>query len=347
MCFPSYCLRQEQQQAETETSSYKDRLRLRKTKQNSPGNPSSTGRVVSLILDPHHTPKAPSPETYPSSPIIQIVKMEAGQADPRFDSSPEIMMTSALPRPLPNEDCRCRDCQPPRSVSPQVINQEDPQRYYHSPTWSFWTDRSPLSSGSPVRGQHDGPHYTQQEASPEPSTRSESVGSTTRGAPELDPAFMSYPQIYVTPRTAAHISFPVVDYSHNRWRADTPWPHFYMAVAPQAASIEDLKLTLAPKGSGTVLMARSYADGEQCPVEMFFDLTELRCETIQLEVQAEEGHDRTKPAEKRQEPRRGKEKQKPVPFGLEDRTDRLSEISNNTVRRHSPKKGKKAKKSGR
>ncbi|ETS73306.1 hypothetical protein PFICI_14911 [Pestalotiopsis fici W106-1] len=246
-----------------------------------------------------------------------------------FANSPT-MMRGAIPQRRTTGDCQCHYCRNSR-ISSETSEEEESNRS--------------TSSGT-MAGDGRFPHYNpiarspQQFLSPDISFGFDSTGAAFQEHHELDTAFTAhYPQLFVWPRTAAHISFPVVDYSENRWPANTPWPHFYMAIAPESARIEDLKTALTPKGSGTILTARSRMDGEQMSVDLFLDITKLRCNAMQLEITTvEEGHERTKFTHKKSEKPRDRERPKPIPFGFHAHR---SASTPNPVRKNSQKHGNK------
>ncbi|KAI0124809.1 hypothetical protein BJ170DRAFT_597664 [Xylariales sp. AK1849] len=148
-----------------------------------------------------------------------------------------------------------------------------------------------------------------------PSVQSSVSTPSNHHVPEnLNSGFMVHPQVYVYPRSLPHLSFPIVDYSTNRSSGAPAWPHFYVAIVPNCATLNDLRTTLSPKGSGTFLSARSLDNGQNVEISIFADVTELRCNTIQLEVRDNET--KTRHAEKKPEKGKGKDKTMPVSFGF-------------------------------
>ncbi|CAJ2512012.1 Uu.00g076370.m01.CDS01 [Anthostomella pinea] len=96
---------------------------------------------------------------------------------------------------------------------------------------------------------------------------------------------MAMKEIYVYPWSLSHISFPVVDHSTRRRDPLAPQrPTCSMAVAPECATVQDIKATLAPHGSDLVVYARLSAAGETAPIDNFANITDLREGSLQLEV---------------------------------------------------------------
>jgi hypothetical protein len=178
-------------------------------------------------------------------------------------------------------DCDCDRCREVNAWHEAHVAESVPERDETVPEHSHTANHHSSPSENEGQSLHVSPAA--------PSIKSNPTVNISATAPSsLHPAFMAYPQIYVCPRSAAHLSFPVVDYSRDRWDPVPPWPHFYMAIAPDCASLGDLRTTLAPKGSGLRLGARSLEDGSNVEITRFGDITELRCRTIQLEVWGDE-----------------------------------------------------------
>ncbi|KAI1869313.1 uncharacterized protein JN550_005943 [Neoarthrinium moseri] len=219
------------------------------------------------------------------------------------------LQTPPAERHISNE-CDCPKCRQPRTTY-----------MFHDDS----TDDDRLAP-EPMRTEHSAAH-PQSRPVPSPSnSRGLSSGSSTMALPArstsptpasgLHPSPMTYPQIYVSPRSLPHLSFPVVDYSTKSWDSGTQWPHFYMALAPKCATLGDLRTALTPKGSGTRLTARSHADASPVEISTFHDLNELRCSIIQLEIL--DDINTTKPLDKSgKSDRRAEEgKEETVRFGL-------------------------------
>jgi hypothetical protein len=314
--------------------SYKNHGRSKKSKRNSLVNQTSPEEKVLLVSGHRNIYVSPNqPSAPPSLLEIDIIKMANV---PSVENSPT-MMRGSLPQRRTTGDCPCPKCRDLR-ISPDLSEDEE----HDSTGQSSGTVDHGVPRWEPMaRSYFQQPH--RYFLSPESSFSSDSTGPTGQNHRELDPAFTSnYPQLYVWPRAAVHISFPVVDYSDNHWPADTPWPHFYMALAPESAVVEDLKTALAPKGSGTILTARSRVDGEEMSVDSFFDITKLRCSIMQLEIVVREGEGRPKATEKRSEYRRDMERPKPIiPFDIRGR---IPASTPGTIRINSYKHGKKGRK---
>ncbi|KAI1471044.1 uncharacterized protein F4812DRAFT_164547 [Daldinia caldariorum] len=95
---------------------------------------------------------------------------------------------------------------------------------------------------------------------------------------------MAYPEIYIYPKKS-HITFPVVNYSSaSRVQNRSSWPVCYLAISPKFAEPADFEEALSPPGSGLAVVARLSKTQKTAPLRMFRDASELRKESIQLEV---------------------------------------------------------------
>ncbi|KAI1424797.1 hypothetical protein F5Y12DRAFT_422448 [Xylaria sp. FL1777] len=91
-------------------------------------------------------------------------------------------------------------------------------------------------------------------------------------------------QVYVHPYSTHHYRFPVVNHSttcHGRGLA--PYPAFYTALVPEAATVYDIELALVNRPD-RVGMARLLATGELVHIDTFHCIKTLYEASLQLEV---------------------------------------------------------------
>ncbi|KAK9414551.1 hypothetical protein SUNI508_11124 [Seiridium unicorne] len=320
MCLPLFCPRRCDGKAKRGTKSYKNHA---KSKAQRSSQASSVGFEVKIRLLRKRRAASPArgPEYPLSLPRVQLVMM----AEPsNIHASPfpnDFGIGSSFPSHGP---CFCSRYHNSDGVQDPLVDSDDdnfgpekPGRYY--PANQDWHSTPVRSTPSHHAYGHPGRsvNYTH------PDSAFDAVPL------QLHPAFTSYPQIYVYPRSTTHVSFPVVDYSSSHWESETPWPHCYMAIAPRSATVLDLKATLTPKGSDTQLTARSLDDGNSIDLASFYDITDLRCKIIQLEVRDTHTKEKSpaegsaegsaeKPAKKKTDKGKGKEELRSEPRAYED-----------------------------
>lgn len=291
MCFPWFCSRHCQSKAKKKNRSYKGRkgFKLSYKFKLVPSEdvillvPKPTGRTVSRNL-----------EYALLLPRLQVCKM----GDTSHFRAPLSEAYVTAPNRQNTKSCDCPGCHHPKTG-------EDPLDVEGETTPELQTWSPDLNYSLPNHQARIGPAFL---------VNSDLMGSRPRlDLSGLDPKLMSYAPVYVCPRSAAHISFPIIDYSTSLLKPGTSWPHFYMAIAPKYATLMDLRTTLTPKGSGTLLTARSLADGSTTDISSFSDIFDLRCKIIQLEIVDIPEREKS---ENNSEKGKTKEKVKPDVFGF-------------------------------
>ncbi|KAI2610806.1 uncharacterized protein GGS25DRAFT_519103 [Hypoxylon fragiforme] len=124
-----------------------------------------------------------------------------------------------------------------------------------------------------------------------PTTTTTTTSPTQVPAPQPRYAEMLYPEIYIYPLSAPHITFPVVNYSvltshrpHQPPPRPARRPTCYLAICPPCTRPADIAAALTPPGSGCVVVARLSKTKTTAPLSAFGGVEELRREAIQLEV---------------------------------------------------------------
>lgn len=323
VCLPWLYLRHCQKMPARRVRPNKERRGGQRHKKNSKRSSDTSRERFSNPPQPHDCPLEGGRQYSPSRPRVQIVKMAGkggGQSLPRQESAEtnpnrQHMVSRA------GQQVEFSRGSHFSSLHDDSIAREPGGNWYNR-----WADSretttnhqlgSTMNGDWAARGRGNRPTAWDYAT---PGSHAFSVGHASEAsdstasapqmyAPELHLAFASYHQIYVCPRSTPHISFPIVDYNTKRWRPGTPWPEFYMAIAPKSASVDDLKTTLAPRGSGIFLSACSSTNGDWVKLSTFKNITDLRCSTFQLEVRDIPSKDIRKTA--RDGPQMGRERQK-------------------------------------
>ncbi|KAI1758851.1 hypothetical protein GGR53DRAFT_471934 [Hypoxylon sp. FL1150] len=112
-----------------------------------------------------------------------------------------------------------------------------------------------------------------------------SFGPSFAAAPGDPHLAATYPAIYIYPNSSHHITFPLVNHAAaERAKHTSLGPVCYVAIAPHSAKPVDFELSLAPRDSGLVVLARLAKSQRTASLSSFRDIDKLREVTIQLEI---------------------------------------------------------------